>query len=87
MQAGLADANPFDGISPGSINLWGADNYHASVEGYYLEALVEFGAVTGIDPRKLGRKEIAARELGIGPRQAAALQRIAAEQLRAKACS
>lgn len=83
----LADPNPYDGITPGQINLWAADSYHGSSEGYYLEALVEFGAVTGIDPRRLGRRESAAHELGIKPAVAAALQRIAAEQLRQKTCS
>ena len=83
----LADPNPYDGIAPGQINLWAADSYHGSTEGYYLEALVEFGAVTGVDPRKLGKRERAARELGIRPAVAAALQLIAAEQLRQKVCT
>ncbi|MEQ1498110.1 MAG: PEP-CTERM sorting domain-containing protein [Novosphingobium sp.] len=82
----LADPNPFDGIKPGQINLWAADSYHGSTEGYYLEALVAFGAVTRIDPRRLGRHESAARELGIKPAIVAALQRIAAQQLRQKIC-
>lgn len=82
----LADPNPYDGLQPGRINLWAGDSYHASSEGYYLEALVEFGAVTGADPRRLGRNEAAARELQIKPKVAVALQRIAYEQLRRKAC-
>jgi hypothetical protein len=31
---GLADANPFDGIDYGKIDLWTWDQYHASSEGY-----------------------------------------------------
>lgn len=84
---GIADPDPYDGIAPGTIDLWGSDNYHASVAGYYLEALVEFGAVTGIDPRRLGRKEQAARELGMAPAEAQALQRVAAAALKTGACS
>ena len=80
---GLADPNPYDGITFGQIDLWGWDQYHASAAGYYLEALVIFGRVTGRDPRTLGRDEKAAEELGIRPEIATALQRIAWEQLRA----
>lgn len=74
---GIADANPYDGIEPGRIDLWATDNYHASTYGYYLEALTVFAAVTRSDPRRLGRNEKAARDLGIGPRQAGKLQDIA----------
>ena len=49
--------------------------------GYYLEALVIFGSVTGHDPRSLGGKEQAAAQLGISPATALALQRIAFETL------
>ena len=76
---GLADPNPFDGIEPGKIDLWAPDNYHASVYGYYLEALTIFGSVTGRDPRSLGANEYVAKELGIGADTAAALQKVAAE--------
>jgi len=79
--AGLADPNPYDGIEAGKINLWAPDNYHASAHGYYLEALTIFGQVTGRDPRSLGANEAVAREIGIAPEMAAALQRVAAEQL------
>lgn len=78
---GLATRDPYQGIAPGQINLWAADGYHASVHGYYLEALVIFGSVTGHDPRNLGAKEQAAAELGISPTVALALQRIASETL------
>jgi hypothetical protein len=79
--AGLADPNPYDGVTPGQIDLWAPDAYHASVHGYYLEALTIFGSVTGKDPRSLGADEHVARDLGIDPATAGALQRCAAEQL------
>lgn len=82
--AGVADPNPYDGIAPGQINLWASDSYHASEFGYYLEALLIFGKVTGRDPLSLGPKEIAADELGISPEQATALQRIAHDELAAQ---
>jgi hypothetical protein len=78
---GVADANPYDGIDAGKLNLWAPDNYHASVYGYYLEALVVFGNITGRDPRSLGAKDYVAKELGIGADTAVALQKAAAEQL------
>lgn len=80
---GLADPNPYDGISEGQANLWAPDAYHGSAHGYYLEALTIFGHVTGRDPRTLGAEEPIARELGIEAETAGALQRIAAEQLAA----
>ncbi len=86
MRQRLADPNPYDGLAPGQIDLWGADHYHASTAGYYLEALTVFGAVTGIDPRGLGRNERAARELGLTPKVTVRLQAVAAAQLREKAC-
>lgn len=78
---GIAAPNPYQGIDPDQINLWAADGYHASAYGYYLEALVIFGSVTGHDPRSLGGKEQAAAQLGISPARALALQRIAFETL------
>lgn len=79
--ARVADPNPYDGVSYGQTNLWSYDQYHASIAGYYLEALVVFGRITGVDPRTLGRKERAADELGLSPDLAASLQLIAREQL------
>jgi hypothetical protein len=73
----IADPNPYDGITPGQIDLWASDNYHASNEGYYLEALTIFAAVTHFDPRRLGRNEMAARDLGIRPAIAVRLQAVA----------
>jgi hypothetical protein len=81
---GLADANPYDGIGAGQINLWAPDSYHGSVYGYYLEALTIFGNVTGLDPRSLGGNEYAAHDLGIDAATAQALQSYAAAQLAAE---
>ena len=83
MQTGFADANPYDGIDPGKVNLWSDDNYHASSYGYYLEALTIFGSITGRDPRSLGANECAGTDLGISPAQIGVLQKIAFDQLSA----
>jgi hypothetical protein len=77
--SGIADANPYDGIDAGKIDLWADDHYHASTAGYYLEALTVFARVTARDPRKLGPRESAARELGLAPALASDLQRVAYE--------
>ena len=77
IELGIADPNPYDGIARGKINLWADDHYHASTAGYYLEALTIFAGVTGVDPRKLGSGERAARELGIASDLAMHLQGIA----------
>lgn len=82
--AGVADPNPYDGLTFGQIDLWSYDHYHASTAGYYLEALTVFGRVTGVDPRTLGGNERAADELGLSNAQATALQRIAHETLQAE---
>lgn len=81
MQQGIADANPYDGIAFGQLDLWTYDHYHASAHGSYLEALVVFGALTKRDPRSLGAGECAGFELGFSTQQVVALQQIAAEQL------
>jgi hypothetical protein len=83
---GTAAGNPYGKRSAGQVNLWAPDNHHASVHGYYLEALVIFGGVTGVDPRTLGEKEQAARDLGIAPVTAMALQQAAREALRGRGC-
>ena len=83
MHSGIADTNPYDGIDPGKVDLWAADHYHASVAGYYLEALMIFGDLTGLDPRSLGPNERVAVELGFANAQTTALQRVAAEELAA----
>lgn len=81
MVEGMADPNPYDGVSFGQVDLWGWDHYHGSAHGYYLSALVIFGGVTGRDPRSLGPGEQAAAALGISPTQATALQNVAFEEL------
>lgn len=83
MQAGVADANPYDGIEANKLNLWTYDAYHASTFGYYLQALVVFGSVTGVDPRSLGPLECSAFELGLSPGEAKSLQQVAFDQLSA----
>ena len=81
IRTGVADANPYDGIEYGKVDLWAFDNYHASAFGYYLEALMIYGAVTGRDPVALGPRETAAMELGFSPAQMTALQTVARDEL------
>jgi hypothetical protein len=83
---GIADPNPYDGIAPGKIDLWADDHYHASTAGYYLEALVIFAGVTGTDPGWLGRREGAARDLGIDEKLAVRLQKIAQDMTHRGGC-
>jgi hypothetical protein len=75
--SGIADRNPYDGIAPGTVDLWADDHYHASTAGYYLEALTIFAAVTGRDPTRLGSKESAGAELGLSPTLVGRLQQVA----------
>ncbi len=77
MTAGFADPNPYDGISFDQVSLWTHDQYHASTEGYYLEALTVFAGITGKDPRGFGPGERAAQELGLSGEQAVRLQKTA----------
>jgi hypothetical protein len=81
MQSGVADPNPYDGTGAGKINLWTYDHYHASTHGYYLQALVIFGTLTGRDPRSLGENECSAYELGLSRVEVKALQQVAFDQL------
>ena len=81
IQAGIADANPYDGIDAGKVDQWTADHYHASAHGYYLEALVVFGSLTGRDPRSLGDADCSAFELGLPRAEVKALQQVAFDQL------
>lgn len=83
IESGFADANPYNGIDAGKVDLWAPEGYHASVFGYYLEALMMFGSITGLDPLSLGGSEYAALALGITSAQAIALQQIAHDQLAA----
>ncbi|MEO7800209.1 MAG: PEP-CTERM sorting domain-containing protein, partial [Opitutaceae bacterium] len=64
-------------------SLWTYDHYHGSTFGYYLEALMIFGDLTGLDPRSLGKNERAALELGLSSNQAVALQQVAFDELSA----
>lgn len=77
LNAGIADPNPYDGTTPGQLNLWASDSYHASNFGYYLHALVVFGMETGLDPMTLGARENAAVELGFTASETFALQAMA----------
>lgn len=81
METGVADSNPYDGIEAGKVDLWTFDHYHASTHGYYLEALVIFGRLTGRDPRSLGGGECSAFELGLSRAEAGALQEVAFREL------
>lgn len=81
MQAGVADPNPYDGIEAGKLNLWTYDSYHASTHGYYLQALVIFGTLTGLDPRSLGDGECSGYELGMSRAEVRSLQQVAFDQL------
>ena len=83
MDAGVADADPYDGIAAGQLSLWTHDHYHASTAGYYLQALVIFGDVTGLDPVSLGPDEQCAFDLGLSKTQATALQQVARDELAA----
>jgi hypothetical protein len=85
---GLAKSSGFfsNGVyvenAPGDLlNLWWYDYLHASKYGSYLDALVQFGAITGLDPRSLGANEQAAADLGISSADALTLQRVASQEL------
>lgn len=79
-ETGFADANPYDGITPGQVDMWAPEGYHASVFGYYLEALMFFGEITDTDPLTIGYDQVA-RDLGINQQQALFLQAIASQTL------
>jgi hypothetical protein len=83
IDTGVAGDNPYAGIPAGKINLWAWDSYHASAYGYYLEALMVFGKVTGKDPLSLGDNETVADDMGFSRPQTHALQQIAHDQLAA----
>lgn len=84
---GVADPNPYDGISYGQVDLWAHDHYHASMFGSYLAGLTVFAGITGRDPRLLGRDERAASELGISPDVAERLQTAAWQATHDHACT
>jgi hypothetical protein len=63
------------------LDLWWDDDLHASKYGSYLDALVQFGTITGLDPLSLGANEIAANALGIATTDALFLEQIASQDL------
>jgi hypothetical protein len=81
--SGFYDANGvFIPPTPGEpLDLWWDDDLHASKYGSYLDALVQYGTITGLDPLLLGANESAAQSLGIASTDAVFLERLAAEDL------
>ena len=81
--SGFYDANGVYVPDPagGPMNLWWSDYLHASKYGSYLDALVQFGTITGLSPLSLGADEQAAKDLGISSADALTLQRVAAQEL------
>ncbi len=89
MNAGIAVTNPYlvGALSGTAIDLWDSNaldaccttpiGYHPSVYGSYLNALMLFTQITGVDPRTLGFADQAAADLGIAPDIAVALQNAA----------
>ena len=63
------------------VNLWWDDYLHASVYGSYLDGLMQFGTITGLNPLMFGQVEGAAFDLGISGADALMLQTVAAETL------
>ncbi len=78
---GVADDNPYDDAGASEMNLWAYDGYHASSFGYFLEAAMEFGKVTGEDPMTLAGKDHVAEDLGISPAQQRQLLKLAHDGL------
>ena len=81
--SGFFDANGvFVPPKPGEpLDLWWDDDLHASKYGSYLDALVQFGTITGLDPTSLGLAESAAQTFGIAPTDVLFLENLAAEDL------
>jgi hypothetical protein len=89
MNNGTAVRNPYlSGPQGNAIDLWDSNpldaccttpiGYHEGVYGSYLNALVLFDQITGVDPRTLGAGDQAAADLGITPDIAVNLQLAAA---------
>jgi len=83
MDTGVAGTDPYAGIAAGKVNLWAWDSYHASAYGYYLEALMVFGKLTGKDPLSLGDNETVADDMGFSKPKTHALQQVAHDELAA----
>lgn len=83
---GTVDDNPYDDVGASKMNLWAYDAYHASAFGYYLEAALEFGKVTGKDPMILAPrgKDHVAEDLAISPKQQQILLKLAHDSLTAQ---
>ncbi len=83
---GAARANPYDDSGALKMDLWAYDSYHASALGYYLEAALDFGKVTGKDPMLLAAKGVdhVAEDLGISPAQQQTLLKLAHDALTAQ---
>ena len=84
IDGGMADGNPYDGIDANKVDLWAYDHYHGSSYGYYLEALMDFGKLTGHDPLELDGKDRVAEALGISLQQSHALMQVAHDTLEAQ---
>ena len=88
MNLGIAVTNPYlpGALSGTAVDLWDSNaldaccttpiGYHPSVYGSYLNALMLFEQITGLDPR-FGAAELAAGDLGIDPTIAVGLQNVA----------
>ena len=83
IDTGIADGNPYDDLGTSKMDLWAYDHYHGSVFGYYLEALMDFSKVTGLDPLVLAGKDRVAEDIGISPAQSKALMQVAHDTLAA----
>ncbi len=83
ISSGFAGQDPLYGLGSRKVNLWSSDRKHASEYGYYLQALMVFGSITGRDPLSLGRDEKAAVALNIKANEAVAMQQIAHDVLMA----
>jgi hypothetical protein len=81
IDTGIADGNPYDDLGASKINLWAYDSYHGSNFGYFLKALLDFGTITGLDPRALDGKTRVPEALGISPAQSRALMQVAYDTL------
>ncbi len=79
-ETGFADSNPYDGITAGQVDMWAPEGYHASVYGYFMEALMFFGDVTKLDPLSIGYDQVA-MDLGITRAQALTLETLASQTL------
>jgi len=93
---GVANPDPYAGSAPGVALSFDyqpgsqpstrdvptdAGFHHPSKYGAYLSGLVLFEAITGVDVRRFGQHERAARDLGIDEQTAAELQRVAWETI------